>query len=276
MCRAMRAVSRDSARAVILVVPPRRPLAALHRRRRKVARDLTTALVPVARPANVPTQPLAERPHDALERVELEQSLDRGQRGLGAGGRAGRSRRRAVRRREADAAIVVAARALDTDRLVIYADRWVDVVTGVIAVGVTAAAGRSLLAGGVAGAVLVLSAVVSSAGTPLAGASAREAGDARARFGRSLVSVLDAVRTVKLAAATAASTATRTAASTTTRAATAARLGGGRPCSGRRVGRRRGSRSGARGASARRGSRRRRGAWAAAGGRRRRRRRWRT
>ena len=96
----------------------------------------------------------------------------------------------------------VAARALDTDRLVIYADRWVDVITGVSAALVTAAVGRSLLAGAVAGAVLVLSAGVSAAGAPLAGASAREAGDARARFGRSLVSVLDAVRTVKLAAAT--------------------------------------------------------------------------
>lgn len=96
----------------------------------------------------------------------------------------------------------VAARALDSDRLVIYADRWVDVATGLLAVLATAAAGRSALAGAVAGAVLVLSAAVSTAGAPLAGSSAREAGDARARFGRSLVSVLDAVRTVKLAAAT--------------------------------------------------------------------------
>ena len=96
----------------------------------------------------------------------------------------------------------VAARALDTDRLVIYADRWVDVGIGAAVVLATAVAGQSLLAGGVAAAVLVLSAVVCSAGAPLAGTSAREAGDLRAAFGRSLVSALDAVRTVKLAAAT--------------------------------------------------------------------------
>ncbi len=98
----------------------------------------------------------------------------------------------------------VAARALDTDRLVIYADRWVDVGIGAAVVLATAVAGRSLLAGAVATAVLVLSALVSSAGAPLAGTSAREAGDLRASFGRSLVSALDAVRTVKLAAATSA------------------------------------------------------------------------
>lgn len=97
----------------------------------------------------------------------------------------------------------VAARALDTDRLVIYADRWVDVVIGSLGVLVAAAfAERPLIAGAVIGSVLVLSAAVSTVGAPFAGAAAREAGDARARFGRSLVSVLDAVRTVKLAAAT--------------------------------------------------------------------------
>ena len=98
----------------------------------------------------------------------------------------------------------VAARALDTDRLVIYADRWVDVALGAGLVVATAVAAQSLLGGGVAAAVLLLSALVSSAGAPLAGTSAQEAGDLRASFGRSLVSALDAVRTVKLAAATAA------------------------------------------------------------------------
>jgi ATP-binding cassette subfamily B protein len=49
-----------------------------------------------------------------------------------------------------------------------------------------------------------VSAAVSALGAPLAGSSARVAGDARARFGAALVSVLDAARTVKLAAATAA------------------------------------------------------------------------
>jgi ABC-type multidrug transport system fused ATPase/permease subunit len=95
----------------------------------------------------------------------------------------------------------IAARALDSDRLVIYVDRWVDVTIGVVVVAATAIAGQSLAAGAVVGGVLVLSALVSVAGAPLAGSSAREAGDERARFGRSLVSAFDAARTVKLAAA---------------------------------------------------------------------------
>jgi ATP-binding cassette, subfamily B, bacterial len=96
----------------------------------------------------------------------------------------------------------VVARALDSDRLVFYVDRWVDVVNGVVVVLVTAVASRSALAGAVLGAVLAVSAAVSGLGAPLAGAAARVAGDARARFGAALVSVLDAARTVKLAAAT--------------------------------------------------------------------------
>jgi ATP-binding cassette, subfamily B, bacterial len=98
----------------------------------------------------------------------------------------------------------VVARALDSDRLVLYVDRWVDVVNGMLIVVITAVAGRSVLAGAVLGAVLLVSAAVSALGAPLAGRSARVAGDARARFGAVLVSVLDAARTVKLAAATAA------------------------------------------------------------------------
>ncbi len=97
----------------------------------------------------------------------------------------------------------VVARALDSDRLVIYVDRWVDVAGGVLVVTTTALLARSALAGAVVGAVLVVSAVVCAAGAPLAGSSAREAGDQRARFGRSLASVLDAARSVKLAGATA-------------------------------------------------------------------------
>jgi ABC-type multidrug transport system fused ATPase/permease subunit len=96
----------------------------------------------------------------------------------------------------------VAARALDSDRLVQYADRWVDVVIGLVVATATAVAGRSALAGAVVGAVLVVSALACAAGAPLAGRSAREAADQRARLGRSLVSALEAGRTVKLAAAT--------------------------------------------------------------------------
>ena len=97
----------------------------------------------------------------------------------------------------------VAARALDSERLVLYADRWVDVWISLAAVAAAAALARSLLAAVIVGGVLVVSAAASAAGAPLAGRAVREAGDDRARFGRSLASVLDAARTVKLAAATA-------------------------------------------------------------------------
>lgn len=96
----------------------------------------------------------------------------------------------------------VTARALDSERAVLYADRWVDVTNGVLLVVASCVAGGSLLAGAALAAVLGLSAAVSAAGAPVAGRSARVAGDERARFGRSLVSALDAARAVKLAAAT--------------------------------------------------------------------------
>jgi ABC-type multidrug transport system fused ATPase/permease subunit len=96
----------------------------------------------------------------------------------------------------------VVGRAMDSDRFVRYADRWVDFVNGLLIVGVTAIAARSLLAGCVLVAVMVVAAAASALGTPLAGRSAGAASVARARFGRSLVSAMDAARTVKLAAAT--------------------------------------------------------------------------
>ena len=96
----------------------------------------------------------------------------------------------------------VVGRALDADRYVRYADRWVDFLNGLAVVLVTALAARSLLAGGVLLAVMVVSAAASAAGSPVAGRSAAAASTARARFGRSLVSALESARTVKLAAAT--------------------------------------------------------------------------
>ena len=96
----------------------------------------------------------------------------------------------------------VVARAMDADRLARYADRWVDFVNGLVIVGVTALAAQSLLAGGVLLAVMVTSSLASSFGRRVAGRSAAASSTARARFGRSLVSTLDSVRTVKLAAAT--------------------------------------------------------------------------
>ena len=96
----------------------------------------------------------------------------------------------------------VVARALDADRFARYGDRWVDLVNGLAIVAVTAATARSLLAGAVLASVLVLSALASSFGSPIAGRSATRSSTARASFGRSLVSALDCARTVKLAAAT--------------------------------------------------------------------------
>jgi ABC-type multidrug transport system fused ATPase/permease subunit len=96
----------------------------------------------------------------------------------------------------------VVGRAMDADRFVRYADRWVDFVNGFVVVLVTALVGRSVLAGGVLLAVMVLSAAASSLGSPIAGRSVAESSRARAAFGRSLVSALDSARTVKLAAAT--------------------------------------------------------------------------
>ena len=94
------------------------------------------------------------------------------------------------------------ARTMDADRLARYADRWVDLVNGLAIVSVTALVAQSWLAGGVLLVVMVASALASSLGRRVAGRSAAASAAARARFGRSLVSALDSVRTVKLAAST--------------------------------------------------------------------------
>lgn len=96
----------------------------------------------------------------------------------------------------------VVARTMDADRFARYADRWVDFLNGMAIVAVTTIAGWSFLAGGVLLAVMVGSALASTVGRPIAGRSATASSAARAGFGRSLVSALDAARTVKLAAAT--------------------------------------------------------------------------
>ncbi|WP_134738644.1 ABC transporter ATP-binding protein [Nocardioides sp. 503] len=96
----------------------------------------------------------------------------------------------------------VVARTMDADRIARYADRWVDFVNGLAIAAVTAILAQSWLAGGVLLAVMVASALASSLGRPLAGRSAAASAAARAGFGRSLVSALDSVRTVKLAAST--------------------------------------------------------------------------
>jgi ABC-type multidrug transport system fused ATPase/permease subunit len=96
----------------------------------------------------------------------------------------------------------VVARAMDADRLARYADRWVDFINGLVIVTVTAVVAGTWLAGAVLLAVMVSAATASSFGRRIAGRSAAASSLARATFGRSLVSALESVRTVKLAAAT--------------------------------------------------------------------------
>jgi ABC-type multidrug transport system fused ATPase/permease subunit len=96
----------------------------------------------------------------------------------------------------------VVARSMDADRFARYGDRWVDFLNGLVIAVVTALLGGTWLAGAVLLAVMVSSALASTIGRPIAGRSAAASSAARARFGRTLVSVLDAARTIKLAAAT--------------------------------------------------------------------------
>lgn len=96
----------------------------------------------------------------------------------------------------------IVARTMDGDRMVIYADRWIDFAAGFVSAGVAVILGGSWLAGAVLVAIMAVSAIMASIGRPVAGRSAKAAADARARFGRVLVSALDAARTVKLSART--------------------------------------------------------------------------
>ncbi|NYG60202.1 ABC-type multidrug transport system fused ATPase/permease subunit [Nocardioides daedukensis] len=96
----------------------------------------------------------------------------------------------------------VVARSMDADRYARYADRWVDFFNGMVIAAVTALLAGTWLAGLILLAVLVASALASAFGRPIAGRSAAAASTARASFGRALVSSLESVRTVKLAAAT--------------------------------------------------------------------------
>lgn len=96
----------------------------------------------------------------------------------------------------------VVSRVLDADRFLRYADRCNDVVSGLVIVVITSFLSGTAIAGGILLAVLIASAVASVAGRPMAGRSAAAASTTRAHFGRTLVSVLECVRTVKLAAST--------------------------------------------------------------------------
>ncbi|MGO1168021.1 MAG: ATP-binding cassette domain-containing protein, partial [Janibacter sp.] len=96
----------------------------------------------------------------------------------------------------------VVARSMDADRYARYSDRWVDFINGLIVAAVTTVLAGTWVAGAVLLTVMVTSALASALGRPAAGRSAAEASTARSRFGRSLVSALESMRTVKLAAAT--------------------------------------------------------------------------
>ncbi|WP_278236632.1 ABC transporter ATP-binding protein [Isoptericola sp. AK164] len=109
----------------------------------------------------------------------------------------GQTRRHRLRRSPAGE---VVARALDGDRFVLYVDRWVDLLNGLAVVLVTWAVSGSALAGLVLLAVMAVTAACALVGRPVAGRTATRSAEARAGFGRALVSALDAARTVKLAA----------------------------------------------------------------------------
>ncbi|CAN5748206.1 ATP-binding cassette domain-containing protein [soil metagenome] len=96
----------------------------------------------------------------------------------------------------------VVSRVLDADRFLHYADRCNDVVAGLVIVVIASLLGGTPVAGAILLAVMVAAAVTSVAGRPVAGRSATAASATRADFGRALVSALECVRTVKLAAAT--------------------------------------------------------------------------
>ncbi|MBI2246238.1 MAG: ABC transporter ATP-binding protein [Nocardioides sp.] len=95
----------------------------------------------------------------------------------------------------------VVARSMDADRYARYADRWVDFINGLLIASFTAVLAGTWMAGAVLLTVMVTSALASTLGRPIAGRSAAASSTARAGFGRALVSALDSVRTVKLAAA---------------------------------------------------------------------------
>lgn len=95
----------------------------------------------------------------------------------------------------------VVARAMDAERLARYADRWVDTSIGLVIAVITGLLARSWLAGGVMFAIMVIASVAARFGRRVAGRTATASATARAHFGRALVSALESVRTVKLAAA---------------------------------------------------------------------------
>lgn len=108
----------------------------------------------------------------------------------------------AQRRTVRDAPGEIAARAQEEYRLTGHTQAWREVVTAPFTLALLVVLSDSLLAGAIG---LAMAAVMFTAqvlGSRSVAAAARRAGDAAAELGRLLGSALDAVRTVKLAAAT--------------------------------------------------------------------------
>jgi ABC-type multidrug transport system fused ATPase/permease subunit len=124
----------------------------------------------------------------ADSRLRLRLSLLRGQ----------TAQRRTVR----DAPGEIAARAQEDYRLTGHTQAWRELLTAPLTLALLVVLSDSLLAGAIG---LTMAAVMFAAqvlGSRSVAAAARQAGDAAAELGRLLGSALDAVRTVKLAAAT--------------------------------------------------------------------------
>ncbi|MFC8799548.1 ATP-binding cassette domain-containing protein [Promicromonospora sp. NPDC057138] len=124
----------------------------------------------------------------ADSRLRLHLSLLRGQ----------TAQRRTVR----DAPGEIAARAQEDYRLTGHTQAWRELLTAPVTLALLVVLSDSLLAGAIG---LTMAAVMFAAqvlGSRSVAAAARQAGDAAAELGRLLGSALDAVRTVKLAAAT--------------------------------------------------------------------------
>lgn len=105
----------------------------------------------------------------------------------------------AQRRLPSDPPGEVVARAMDAERYVRYADRWVDFTNGMLIAVFTGVISGHATTGLVLAGVLLAAGVVSALGRPWAGRSAARASELRAQFGRSVVSALESARTVKLA-----------------------------------------------------------------------------
>lgn len=108
----------------------------------------------------------------------------------------------AQRRTVRDAPGEIAARAQEEYRLTGHTQAWRELVTAPVTLALLVVLSDSLLAGAIGLAMAAVMFAAQVVGSRSVAAAARQAGDAAAELGRLLGSALDAVRTVKLAAAT--------------------------------------------------------------------------